>query len=313
MPEAGTVTRPKGSPRVRRRRAPRPPTRAAVSPGPARRAVPPPAPTRRAVSQGRLRTQYRALRGAGPASRPRAAHEPHIRRRPHSGERAVRPPRPPPSAAGPVNARRPGASVLVLCCPPPPPPPPWAGRQPVGSGSLFSDFLRPKGGKHSEAGDGRPVDRGAWTANDPHNNQHNPQYANYRAPLTRKRHIPPHPAQPRHTNYWAPRTRKRHQQEHRPQRPTEISDPTQHAKGRPGDCPGPGKETTRRNVTQGGATWSTRPSPPSPVEIPKFWDPPLGNVNFWLGNWALKGQCSGRLTEGAVQRAVDRRGSAAGG
>ena len=55
------------------------------------------------------------------------------------------------------------------------------------------------------------------------------------------------------TNYWAPRTRKRHQQEHRPQRPTESSDPTQHAKGRTGDCPGPCKgATTRRNVTQGG-------------------------------------------------------------
>ena len=73
------------------------------------------------------------------------------------------------------------------------------------------------------------------------------------APLTRKRHIPPHPAQPRHTNYWAPRTRKRHRQEHRPQRPTERSDPTQHAKGRADDCPGPRKgTTTRRNVTQGG-------------------------------------------------------------
>ena len=33
----------------------------------------------------------------------------------------------------------------------------------------------------------------------------------------------------------------------------ESSDPTQHAKGRTGDCPGPRKETTtRRNVTQGG-------------------------------------------------------------
>ena len=45
----------------------------------------------------------------------------------------------------------------------------------------------------------------------------------------------------------------RHQQEHRPQRPTESSDPTQHAKGRTGDRPGPRKgATTRRNVTQGG-------------------------------------------------------------
>ena len=76
---------------------------------------------------------------------------------------------------------------------------------------------------------------------------------NYWAPLTRKRHIPPHSAQPQHTNYWAPRTRKQHQQEHRPQRPTERSDPTQHAKERTGDCPGPRKRaTTRRNVTKGG-------------------------------------------------------------
>ena len=50
----------------------------------------------------------------------------------------------------------------------------------------------------------------------------------------------------------APRTRKRHQREHRPQRSTERSDPTQHAKGRRGDCPGPRKETTtRRTATQG--------------------------------------------------------------
>ena len=82
-----------------------------------------------------------------------------------------------------------------------------------------------------------------------------PQYANYWAQLTRKRHILPHSAQPQHANHWAPRTRKRHQQEHRPQRPTESSDPTQHSKGRTGDCPGPHKgATTRRNVTQGGAS-----------------------------------------------------------
>ena len=81
---------------------------------------------------------------------------------------------------------------------------------------------------------------GLWTgvrgrqkqSNDPGNNQHNPQYANYWAPLTRKRHIPPHPAQPQHTIHWAPRTRKLHQQEHRLQRTTRHSDPTQHAKGR---------------------------------------------------------------------------------
>ena len=111
--------------------------------------------------------------------------------------------------------------------------------------------------KHSEAGYGRPVDRGAWTAKTvkrPRQQPAHPQYANYWAPLTRKRHTTPHSAQPRHTNHWALRTRKRHQQEHRPQRPTESSAPTQHAKGRTGHCPGPRKgATTRRNVTQGGA------------------------------------------------------------
>ena len=110
--------------------------------------------------------------------------------------------------------------------------------------------------KHSEAGYARPVDRGVWTAKTvkrPRQQPAHPQYANYWAPLRRKRHTPPHSAQSQHTNHWAPRTRKRHQQEHRPQRPTEHIDPTQHAKGRTGDCPGPHKgATTRRNVTQGG-------------------------------------------------------------
>ena len=118
---------------------------------------------------------------------------------------------------------------------------------------------RRRGGtqKHSEAGYGWPVDRGVWTAKTvkrPRQQPAHPQFANYWAPLTRKRHTMPHPAQPQHANYWAPRTRKRYQQEHRPQRPTESSDPTQHAKGRTGDRPGPRKgATTRRNVTQGGA------------------------------------------------------------
>ena len=110
--------------------------------------------------------------------------------------------------------------------------------------------------KHSEAGYRRPVDRGAWTAKTvkrPRQQPAHSQYANYWAPLTRKRHTMPHSAQPQHTNYWAPRTRKRHQQEHRPQRPTECGDPTQHVKARTGDCPGPHTgATTRRNVTQRG-------------------------------------------------------------
>ena len=120
--------------------------------------------------------------------------------------------------------------------------------------STCAQFLRPSTELLMHKGGG--VDRGVWTAKtvkQPRQQPAHPQYANYWAPLTHKRHILPHSAQPQHTNYWAPRTRKRHQQEHRPQRPTERSDPTQHAKGRTGDCPGPRKgATTRRNVTQGG-------------------------------------------------------------
>ena len=131
--------------------------------------------------------------------------------------------------------------------------------------------------KHSEAGYGRPVDRGVWTAKTvkrPRQQPAHPQYANYWAPLTRKRHILPHPAQPQHTNYWAPRTRKRHQQEHRPQRPTESSHPTQHAKGRAGDRPGPRKgATTRRNVTQGG-------SGGPPPRYPSLLCPPLNAIHW---------------------------------
>ena len=125
--------------------------------------------------------------------------------------------------------------------------------------------------KHSEAGYGRPVGRGVWTAKTvkrPRQQPAHPQYANYWAPLIRKRHTMPHSAQPQHTNYWAPRTRKRHQQEHRPQRPTESSDPTQHAKGRTGDRPGPRKgATTRRNVTQGRVRGSPLMSPFVPCNI----------------------------------------------
>ena len=109
--------------------------------------------------------------------------------------------------------------------------------------------------KHSEAGYGRPVDRGVWTAKTvkrPRQQPAHPQYANYWAPLTRKRHTMPHSAQSQHANYWAPRTRKRHQQEHRPQRPTESSDPKQHAKGRTGDRPGPVKEQQPDGMSHGG-------------------------------------------------------------
>ena len=109
--------------------------------------------------------------------------------------------------------------------------------------------------KHSEAGYGRTVDRGVWTAKTvkrPRQQPAHPQYANYWAPLTPKRHTMPHSAQPQHTNHWAPQMRKRHQQEHRPQPPTESSDPTQHAKGRTGDCPGPRKGTQPDGMSHRG-------------------------------------------------------------
>ena len=132
-----------------------------------------------------------------------------------------------------------------------PPPPPAAGSKATCGGGGGSRTR-----KRSEAGCGRPEDGGVWTAKTvkrPPQQPAQPQYANYWAPLTRKRHTMPHPAQPQHTHHWPPRTRKRHQQDHRPQRPTESSDPTQRAKGRTGDCPGPRKgATTRRNVTRGG-------------------------------------------------------------
>ena len=106
-----------------------------------------------------------------------------------------------------------GYNLRVAAAPPPPPP---------GVGFLSGCGVGRSGG----GGGGRPQQQPA-----------HPQCGNYWAPLTRKRHIPPHPAQPQHTDHWAPRTRKQHQQEHRPQRPTERSDPTQHAKGR--TPPGP--------------------------------------------------------------------------
>ena len=85
---------------------------------------------------------------------------------------------------------------------------------------------------------------------------------------------PQQPAHPRHANHWAPRTRKRHQQEHRPQRLTKRSDPTQHAKGRKGDCPGPRKETaTRRNVTRGGGGYTVWPGLINEPLEPFAWRP----------------------------------------
>ena len=62
--------------------------------------------------------------------------------------------------------------------------------------------------KHSEALYGQPVDRGAWTAKTvklPRQQLAQPQHAYYWAPLERKWHTMPHPAQPRHPGTPAPR------------------------------------------------------------------------------------------------------------
>ena len=97
----------------------------------------------------------------------------------------------------------------------------WGGACSTAFGAvhvLFGWQARLRGTSTGRGGGG-----GLWTeargqqkqSNNLGNNQHNPQYANYWAPLTRKRH-PPQPAQPRRTNDRAPRTRKRHQRPHRP-------------------------------------------------------------------------------------------------
>ena len=135
--------------------------------------------------------------------------------------------------------------------------------------------------------------RGAWTAKTvkrPWQQPAHPQYANYWAPMTRKRHTMPHSAQPQHTNYWAPRTRKRHQQEHRPQQLTERNALTQHAKGRTGDCPWPRKETTtRRNVTQGGVPLSGPVcSTERPQKVQRQTGPCFG-VSLGVGGGVLEG------------------------
>ena len=118
--------------------------------------------------------------------------------------------------------------------------------------------------KRGETGGGRLQSGGAWAAKTVRRTlQHpaQPRYANYWAPLTHKRHQP-QPAQPQDTNDGAPRKCKQHQQKHRPQQLPKRNDPTQHAKGRTGDCPGPYKETAiRGNVTQGGGAGSSESVP----------------------------------------------------
>ena len=146
--------------------------------------------------------------------------------------------------------------------------------------------------KHSEAGCGWPEDGGVWTAKTvkrPPQQPAQPQYANYWAPLTRKRDIPPHPEQPQHTNHGALRTRKRHQQEHRPQQPTESSDPTQHAKRRM-TVQGPVNNNQTGYHTGGSKSGPGVNRAPYPEPPP----PPPGTKGFNnKPTWGLVSQCGG--------------------
>ena len=100
--------------------------------------------------------------------------------------------------------------------------------------------------KHSEAGYGWPVDRGAWTTKTvkrPRQQPAHPQYANYWAPLTLTFNTAPTLQPLGSANAETTPARA----------PAAAADPTQHAEGRTCDCPGPRKgATTRRTVTQGG-------------------------------------------------------------
>ena len=100
--------------------------------------------------------------------------------------------------------------------------------------------------------------------------------------------------------HWAPRTRKRHQQEHRPQRPTESSDPTQHAKGRV-TVQGPVKEQQRDGMShrgggvQGRLEWLYAVGggevPPPGLPLPHQRDPRGRKRNLPIGksDWAIFG------------------------
>ena len=99
------------------------------------------------------------------------------------------------------------------------------------------------------------------------------------------------------------RVRWGHQQEHRPQRPTESSDPTQHAKGRTGNCPGPRKETTStRNVTQGGQESSTDHGCISTEVRPTI--APVGPCSHWAG---ARDCCQHRKGAGVIAEVTKHR------
>ena len=78
----------------------------------------------------------------------------------------------------------------------------FCGQMVCVDGSLSDSLVQTRGGWSARM---RRVVGSKDRQTTPHNHQHNPQYA----------------------NYWAPLTRKRHHKAHRPQRPSERSAPTQ--------------------------------------------------------------------------------------
>ena len=80
------------------------------------------------------------------------------------------------------------------------------------------------------------------------------------------------------------------------------SDPTQHAKGRTGDCPGPRKgTTTRRNVTRGGGRVCPGKEHFS-LPPPPFSSAPIIQVCI-----SIAGRCMGVRVRGCIRTADDRR------
>ena len=183
---------------------------------------------------------------------------------------------PPPSITAGFPPRR-GLDLLcgfgVLPPPPPPPPAPHPSKGWATSGLSWLTITGTHGGrpgqrveeqgtwasctqKHSKAGHGRPVDRGTWTAKTVKRPRQQPAQPPIRQLLGPADAQTAHPATsstvPTHQLLGSANAETTPARAP-PQRPTERSDPTQRAKGRTGDCPGPREGTTIRwNVTQGG-------------------------------------------------------------
>ena len=74
----------------------------------------------------------------------------------------------------------------------------------------------------------------------------------------------------------------RHQQEHRLQRPSERSAPTQHAEGRTGDYPGPAKKQQPDGMSRRGSNTPPPPRPPPRASFEQGGGE--GGRGFWTQN-----------------------------